>query len=38
MPNHGGFAIGVDRVISRLLGITVKESTAFPRDPENLAP
>lgn len=38
MPNHGGFAIGVDRVISRLLGITVKESTAFPRDPERLTP
>ena len=35
---HGGFAIGVERVISRLLGITVKQCTTFPRDPERLTP
>lgn len=38
MPPHGGFAIGVERVISRLLGITVKQSTTFPRDPERVTP
>ena len=38
MPNHGGFAIGVERVISKLLGITPKECSAFPRDPERLTP
>lgn len=38
MPNHGGFAVGIERVISRLLGITVKESTTFPRDPGRIAP
>lgn len=35
---HGGFAIGIERVISRLLGITVKESTCFPKDPERITP
>jgi aspartyl/asparaginyl-tRNA synthetase len=38
MPIHGGFGLGVERVISRLLGITVKESSMFPRDPERLTP
>lgn len=35
---HGGFAVGIERVISRLLGITVKESTCFPKDPERITP
>lgn len=35
---HGGFAVGIERVISRLLGITVKESTCFPKDPERVTP
>jgi aspartyl/asparaginyl-tRNA synthetase len=35
---HGGFAVGIERVISRLLGITVKESTSFPRDPDRITP
>lgn len=35
---HGGFGVGVERVISRLLGITVKESSFMPRDPERLLP
>jgi aspartyl/asparaginyl-tRNA synthetase len=38
MPNHGGFAVGIERVISRLLGITVKEATTFPRDPDRVTP
>lgn len=38
MPPHGGFAIGIAHVISRLLGITVKQSTTFQRDPERVTP
>lgn len=37
MP-HGGFGIGIARIVSKLLGITVKESTFMPRDPERLTP
>jgi aspartyl/asparaginyl-tRNA synthetase len=35
---HGGFAVGIERVISRLLDITVKESTSFPKDPDRIIP
>lgn len=35
---HGGFAVGIERVISRLLDITVKESTSFPKDSERIVP
>ncbi len=38
MPVHGGFAVGIERVISRLLDITVKQSTTFCRDPERVTP
>lgn len=38
VPPHGGFGLGLERVISRLLGITVKESAILPRDPERLTP
>ncbi len=38
MPVHAGFAVGIERVISRLLGITVKQSTTFVRDPERVTP
>lgn len=38
VPPHGGFGLGLERVISRLLGITVKESSILPRDPERLTP
>jgi aspartyl-tRNA synthetase len=38
MPPHAGFGLGIERVISRLLGITVKESAMFIRDPERLTP
>lgn len=37
-PVHAGFGIGLERIISRLLGITVKESSMFPRDPARLTP
>lgn len=35
---HAGFGIGLERVVSRLLGITVKEAAILPRDPERLIP
>ena len=39
MPPHGGFAIGLERLTARLLGIdNVKESTLFPRDQHRLVP
>jgi nondiscriminating aspartyl-tRNA synthetase len=39
MPPHGGFAIGLERWVSRLLGVAnVREVTAFPRDRHRLTP
>ena len=39
MPPHGGFAIGLERLTARLLGLNnVREATAFPRDRTRLAP
>jgi nondiscriminating aspartyl-tRNA synthetase len=39
MPPHGGFAIGLERFVARLLGTgNVREVTAFPRDRHRLAP
>jgi nondiscriminating aspartyl-tRNA synthetase len=39
MPPHGGFAIGLERLTSRLLGLAnVREATAFPRDRTRLTP
>lgn len=35
---HGGLGIGLERVISRLLGISVRECSMFPRTPERLLP
>lgn len=35
---HGGLGIGLERVISRLLGISVKECSMFPRSPDRLTP
>ncbi|MFA5736762.1 MAG: aspartate--tRNA(Asn) ligase [Candidatus Paceibacterota bacterium] len=33
MPPHGGFALGLERLTARLLGLeNVKEATLFPRD------
>jgi nondiscriminating aspartyl-tRNA synthetase len=39
MPPHGGWAIGLERLVSRLLGLAnVREVTAFPRDLHRIAP
>lgn len=39
MPPHGGFAIGLERWVARLLGVgNVREVTAFPRDRHRLTP
>jgi nondiscriminating aspartyl-tRNA synthetase len=39
MPPHGGFAIGLERFVSRLLRLSnIREATAFPRDRNRLEP
>jgi nondiscriminating aspartyl-tRNA synthetase len=39
MPPHGGFAIGLERLIMQLVGLSsVKLATTFPRDMHRLAP
>ncbi|WP_306214963.1 aspartate--tRNA(Asn) ligase [Actinoplanes sp. RD1] len=39
MPPHGGFAIGLERFVARLLGAAnVREVTAFPRDLHRVTP
>jgi nondiscriminating aspartyl-tRNA synthetase len=39
MPPHGGFAIGLERFVARLLGATnVREVAVFPRDLHRLTP
>ncbi|MCP9484280.1 MAG: aspartate--tRNA(Asn) ligase [Gaiellaceae bacterium MAG52_C11] len=39
MPPHGGFAIGLERFVARLVGASnVRETTLFPRDRSRLAP
>lgn len=39
MPPHGGFAIGLERWLARLLGAAnIRETTLFPRDRTRLAP
>ena len=39
MPPHGGFAIGLERWVARLVEATnVREVTLFPRDLHRLAP
>lgn len=39
MPPHGGFAIGSERLLARLIGAeNVREATLFPRDVNRLAP
>lgn len=36
---HGGFGLGIERVISKLLGLSsVKEASFMPRDPDRLMP
>jgi nondiscriminating aspartyl-tRNA synthetase len=39
MPPHGGFAIGLERWVARLVGASnVRETTLFPRDMHRLTP
>jgi nondiscriminating aspartyl-tRNA synthetase len=39
MPPHGGFAIGLERWVSRLVGAAnIREVTLFPRDVNRLSP
>jgi nondiscriminating aspartyl-tRNA synthetase len=39
MPPHGGFAVGLERFVARLVGAAnVREVTAFPRDRHRLTP
>ena len=39
MPPHGGFAIGLERFVSRLTGAAnIREVTLFPRDLHRLTP
>ena len=38
-PPHGGFGLGIERVIAKLLGLgSVKEVSFVPRDPDRLTP
>ncbi|AWV01909.1 MULTISPECIES: aspartate--tRNA(Asn) ligase [Burkholderia] len=38
-PPHGGFGLGIERVITKLLGLgTVKEAALVPRDPDRILP
>lgn len=39
MPPHGGFGLGLERLVEKLLNLNnVKEATLFPRDINRLAP
>jgi nondiscriminating aspartyl-tRNA synthetase len=39
MPPHGGFAIGLERFLMQLLGLTnLRDATLFPRDINRLTP
>jgi len=39
MPPHGGFAIGLERLVQSLMGLeNIRQATAFPRDGKRLAP
>ena len=39
MPPHGGFALGLERWVARLVGAeNIRETTLFPRDRTRLAP
>jgi nondiscriminating aspartyl-tRNA synthetase len=38
-PPHGGFAIGMERLTQKILGLSsVKEATLFPRDRKRTRP
>lgn len=39
MPPHGGFAIGLERLTAKVLGLeNIREATLFPRDRDRLVP
>jgi nondiscriminating aspartyl-tRNA synthetase len=39
MPPHGGFAIGLERWVARLLDVdNIRRTTLFPRDMGRLVP
>lgn len=38
MPPHGGFGLGVDRVVMQLLDLPIREVVLFPRDRHRLTP
>jgi nondiscriminating aspartyl-tRNA synthetase len=39
MPPHGGFALGLERFVAQIVGVTnVRETTLFPRDRTRLLP
>ena len=39
MPPHGGFGMGIERVVMQLLGLeNIREAVLFPRDTERLTP
>jgi aspartyl-tRNA synthetase len=39
MPPHGGFGLGMERLIKQLFNLeNVREASLFPRDPERLVP
>ena len=39
LPPHGGFGIGMERVVEKLLGLeNIREAAAFPRDRNRLQP
>jgi nondiscriminating aspartyl-tRNA synthetase len=38
-PPHGGFAIGLERITQKILGLqNVKEASLFPRDRKRVRP
>ncbi len=38
-PPHGGFAIGIERLVKQMLGLkNIREATLFPRDPDRVLP
>lgn len=39
LPTHGGFGLGLERTVEKLVGLNnIKEATLFPRDINRLAP
>lgn len=38
MPPHGGFGLGIDRVMMQLLDLQIREVVLFPRDRHRLTP